>query len=209
MMFEAQIDRTRQWWERISPRERTMLTLLGATFLVMVTFITGFLIVDGLSSFEERNAAARQALRDLETKRESYLKAKAMAAQLEARLGKTPVQLQGFLEQVAKESGVAIPESNEQPAQQSGKSAFMERSIELRLQKVTIENLTKFLHGIETGPNLVVVTALNVRTRDDKHEELDVEMTATTYEHAPEKKDKDKEKDKEKDASSSKKKEEL
>jgi hypothetical protein len=30
----------------------------------------------------------------------------------------------------------------------------------------------------------VVVTSLSVRTRDDKHQDLDVEMTVSTYEHA-------------------------
>ena len=50
---------------------------------------------------------------------------------------------------------------------------------------MTLENLAKFLRGVETGPNLVLVTGLNVRTRDDKHEELEVEMTVTTWEKAP------------------------
>ena len=35
----------------------------------MVTLIVGFLITDGLSSMEERNADMRQALRDLDTQR--------------------------------------------------------------------------------------------------------------------------------------------
>ncbi len=189
MIFELQVGRLRERWERLSPRERTLLTAMGATFVVMVTIVTGFFITDGLSTLEENNGAARDALHELETHRDSYLKAKAKAEQLKARMGKTPVQLQGFLEQVAKEAGVQIPESNELPPQAAGKQ-FTERSVEIRVKQVTIESLAKFLRGIETGPNLVVVTGLNVRTRDDKHEELDVEMTVTTYERVAEKKDK-------------------
>jgi len=196
MIFEAQLGRLRERWERLSARERTLLSAMGATFLAMVTIISGFLITDGLSNVEEHNSEARQALHDLETQRESYLKSKAKAAQLETRLGKTPVQLQGFLEQVAKDVGVEIPESNEEPAQ-VGKQ-FTARSVQIRLKQVTIENLTRFLRGIETGPNIVVVTALNMRTRDDKHQELEVELTVTTYDRNPEKKEKEKEKDKDK-----------
>lgn len=185
---EGLLGRLRERWERLSPRERTLLSIMAGTFVVMVTVITGFLITDGLSTLDEHNADARAALHDLETQREGYLKAKAKAAQLETRMGKTPVQLQGFLEQAAKDAGVEIPESNEQPAQ-VGKQ-FTERSVEIRLKSVTLESLTKFLKGIETGPNLVVVTALNIRTRDDKHQDLEVELTVTTYEHNAEKKEK-------------------
>jgi type II secretory pathway component PulM len=186
MMFEAQIGRLRERWERLSPRERTLLTIMGATFAVMVTVITGFVISDGLSTLEERNADARQALRDLETQREAYLKAKAKASALETRMPKTPVALQGFLEQVAKEAGVEIPESNEQPPQPAGKQ-FTARSVDLRLKQVTLESLAKFLRGIESGANLVVVTGLTIRTRDDKHQDLEVELTVTTWDRVSEK----------------------
>ena len=188
MILEAQLTRLRDRWERLSPRERTLVTAMGVTFVAMTTLVTGFLISDGLSSVEEKNAELRQALHDLETQREPYLKAKAKASQLETRLGRTPVQLQGFLEQVAKDTGVQIPESNEeQPV--VGKQ-FTERSVNLNLKRVPLESLARFLRGIETGPNLVVVTALRVATRDDKHQELDADITVTTYERNAEKKDK-------------------
>ena len=189
MMFESQIGRLRERWERMSPRERTLVSAAGATFALMIVIISGFVITDGLATLEERNSDARQALHDLDTQRDNYLRAKAKASQLEARVGHTPVQLQGFLEQVAKESGVEIPESNERAAAPAGKQ-YMEHSVEIRLKQVTLPTLTKFLKGIENGPNLVVVTALSVHTRDDKHEDLEVEMTVSTYEKAAEKKDK-------------------
>ena len=37
------------------------------------------------------------------------------------------------------------------------------------------------MKAIETGRSLVVVTELSVRTRDDKHEQLDVDMSVSTY----------------------------
>lgn len=189
MIFEAQIGQLRGRWEKLSPRERTLVSALAATFVVMLTVISGFLILDGLSTLEEQNAASRDALRDISTQREAYLKAKAKAADLERRMGKSPVQLQGFLEQVAKDTGVQIPETTDQPPQPVGKQ-WEERSIDLRLKQVTLDSLSRFLHGVENGPNLVMVSALHITTRDDKHEELDVELTVTAYEHASEKKDK-------------------
>ncbi|MDB4970129.1 MAG: hypothetical protein JWN44_5818 [Myxococcales bacterium] len=181
MTFKDRMQALRDKWERLSQRERTMVGAMGVTFVIMVTLIVGFLITDGLSSMDERNAQMRQALRDLDTQRDNYLRMKAKAAQLETRLGSQPVQMQAYLETAAKEGGVEIVESKEQPSAPAGKK-FVERTVELRLRAVTLDQLSKFMRAIETGKSLVVVTAVNVRTRDDKHEQLDVEMSVTTYE---------------------------
>ncbi len=186
---DGRLQNLRDRWERLSSRERALVSAMGATFVLMLTLIVGFFITDGLSTFEEHNADMRQALRDLDTHRQSYLAAKGKLQQLEARIGRTPVQLGGYLEAAAKESGFEIPESSERQPTPAGKQ-YVERSVELRLRSVKLEALGKFLKQIETGPSLVVVTALNIRTRDDKHQDLDVEMTVSTYERAPEKKEK-------------------
>jgi type II secretory pathway component PulM len=172
----------RDKWERLSQRERTMVGAMGVTFVVMVTLIVGFLITDGLSSMEERNSDMRQALRDLDTQRDSYLRLKAKTAQMETRLGTTPVQLQGYVENAAKEAGVEISDSTDRPAAAAGKK-FIERTVDLHLKPMTIDQLTKFMKAIETGRSLVVVKELTVRTRDDKHQQLDVDMVVSTYEH--------------------------
>lgn len=181
MTLNERMQALRDKWERLSQRERTMVGALGVTFVLMVTLIVGFLISDGLASLEERNDDMRQALRDLDTQRDNYLRMKAKVAQMETRMGTQPVQLQGVLEAAAKDSGVEIQESDERPPAPAGKK-FVERSAHLRLRAVTLEQMTKFMRAIETGKSLVVVTELNVRTRDDKHEQFDVEMTVSTYE---------------------------
>jgi len=181
MTFNDRMQALRDKWERLSQRERTMVGAMGVTFVLMLTLIVGFLITDGLSSMEERNADMRQALRDLDTQRDSYLRLKAKTAQMETRLGTTPVQLQGYVEQAAKEAGVEISDSSDRPAVSAGKK-FIERSVDLHLKPMTIDQLTKFMKAIETGRSLVVVTQLTVRTRDDHHQQLDVDMSVSTYE---------------------------
>jgi len=193
MNANGPLQRLADRWERLSARERTMVSALGVTFVLMLTLIVGFFITDGLSTFEEHNADMRQALRDLDSHRQGYLAAKTKLTQLEARIGKNTIQLGGYLEQAAKDSGVEIPELNDRQPVPAGKR-YVERAVDLRLKSVKIDALGKFLKKIETGPNLVVVTGLNIKTRDDKHEDLDVEMTVSTYEHAPPAKEGKKEK---------------
>jgi type II secretory pathway component PulM len=189
MIFDSKLQALRDRWERLSSRERLMVGALGVTFVLMVTLIVGFFITDGLVTLEERNGDMRQALRDLETQRDPYLKAKAKTAQIEQRIGHTPVQLQGYLEAAAKDSGVEIPESNERPPAPAGKH-YVERAVDLRLRQVKLDALAKFLKKVETGQSSVVVTALSIRTRDDKHQDLEVEMTVSSFERTADKKEK-------------------
>jgi general secretion pathway protein M len=182
MTFNDRMQALRDKWERLSQRERTMVGALGVTFVVLVTLIVGFLITDGLSSMDERNAEMRQALRDLDTQRDNYIRMKAKTAQMETRLGSQPVQLQGYVEAAAKEAGVEISDSSDRPATPAGKK-FVERSVDIHLRPVTLDQLTHFMRAIETGKSLVIVTGLSVRTRDDKHEQLDVDMSVSTFDH--------------------------
>jgi len=181
MTFNDRMQALRDKWERLSQRERTMVAAMGITFVLMLTLIVGFLITDGLSSMEERNADMRQALRDLDTQRDKYLLMKSKMAQMETRLGTQPVQLQGYVENAAKEAGVEISDSTDRQAVAAGKK-FIERTVDLHLKPATLDQLTKFMKAIETGRSLVVVKELSVRTRDDKHEQLDIDMAVSTYE---------------------------
>jgi type II secretory pathway component PulM len=180
-MIGGKLDALRDRFERLSQRERLMVMAMGVVFVVLVTLVIGFFVTDGLSSLDEQNAAMRQALKDIESRRDGYIKARAKLDQLNARIGSQPLQLQGFLEQAAKDVGVEIPDSKDTKPEPAGKA------YKLRLKSVRIDQLGAFLKKIETGQNLVLVTSLTVRTLDDKHQTLDVELTVTTYDHAPKK----------------------
>jgi len=85
------------------------------------------------------------------------------------------------VENAAKEAGVEISDSSDRPAAAAGKK-FIERSVDLHLKPATLDQITKFMKAIETGRSLVVVKELSVRTRDDKHQQLDVDMVVSTFE---------------------------
>ena len=171
-------------FERLSEREKRMVMALGATLVLCVVGVVAYTVNDGLTTLADENADMRAALKDLEIGKDTYARAKHKTAAVEAQMGRGGVQLQGFLEAASKESGVEIAETTERQPVPVGKD-YLERAVDVRLRKVGVGELAKFLRHIETGPSLVVVTALNVRTRDDKHEDLEVEMTVSTYEHAP------------------------
>jgi hypothetical protein len=116
---------------------------------------------------------------------------RSKSEQLAVRLNRPGAQLGGLLESAANQSGVTISETVEMNPVPVGNKKFIERAVTVRITSVKLDALAKLMRTIETGPNLVMVTALNARTRDDKHEDLQVEMTVSTWEKAAEGKKKE------------------
>jgi hypothetical protein len=174
-------------WEELSERERLMVSGLAAVTVVILLLLLGVWGRSRLGELSDDNADMRRVLKEIETNRDSYQQLKTKAQQVESRLGRGGVQLEGLLEAAARETDVEIKETNERPPVPVANKKYNERSVDLRLPKVTIGKLSHFLRKIETGPNLVVVTGLSARVRDDKHEDLEVELTVTTWEKAPDK----------------------
>lgn len=179
------LQRLRDFLDTLPPRERTLFfSVLFAVFGVGCLGIAATLY-DRIDTLEEQNQTMQQALRDLSKKRGPYLQARNRALQLDQRIGQTPLQLSGFLEGLAKEAGIDIRETNPRTPELMSKK-YLQQSVDLRISKVGLEPLLRFMHKIEMFPsNLVLVTQLNVRSRDDKHQEFEVDMTVSTYEHAP------------------------
>jgi type II secretory pathway component PulM len=181
----APLQRVRDYLEGLSSRERTLLTTLGVVLGLVVVLGFAYTIYDRIDTLEENNEAMHSALRDIEKQRGPYLAARARAAQLDARIGQTPLQLSGFLEQISKETNLEIRETNPRTPEAAGKK-YIQQSVDLRISKVALEPLLKFMRRLETyQQNLVLVTQLSIRARDDKHQDFEVDMTVSTYENAP------------------------
>jgi hypothetical protein len=183
-MITERIAQIRAQWERLSLRERRLLTFLGGSLIALVVFGVGYVIADGLSSIEARNRDMRQALKDIGSHRDEFVRALAESGAWERKIpaeGKGQ-PLQGFLEAAAKELDITIPEMNERPSQARGKQ-FVEKSVDIKLRGLNLQQLAEFMRKVETtSQNVVVVSRLFVRTRFNQHDQLDVEMTVSTFE---------------------------
>jgi hypothetical protein len=189
-MIAERVAQVRAQWERLSLRERRLLTFFGGCFMALIVFGVGYVIADGLSTIDVRNRDMRQALKDIASHRDEFIRAKAEGDRWKLRIpeeGKGQA-LQGFLEAAAKELDITIPEMNERPAQARGKQ-FQEKSVDIKLRGLNLQQLAEFMRKVETtSQNVVVVSRLFVRTRFNQHDQLDVEMTVSTFERgAPEK----------------------
>jgi type II secretory pathway component PulM len=178
--LKNRIDDLKSSLQRLSPRERRMVGGLGLVFVLGIVVSIGYIIQSSLEEIEENNSEMRKALRDLERNKDAYLIQRRRIAALEVRMSRTPLQLNHFVESAASKVGVNIAESGEITPITGDR--YVQRGVEIKLRKVSIEQLGKLLKELENSPQIVQITKLSVNTRWGQHQDLGVEMVVSTYE---------------------------
>lgn len=170
------------WWERLAPRERSGISVLGVAILAVGLVAATSYTMNRIGDLQDENAAIRDALGAIAQHRDEYLEAKSRNAVQEARIGNDPPQLTADLETAARGENVQIAESSERPSVPAGRR-YIEHDMDIKIRETDLQSLTKFLKRVETGPRLVFFTRLSLKHRySDDTDKLDVELTATAFE---------------------------
>jgi hypothetical protein len=174
----AVADRARDFWDRISPRERMLVVLLAVAVPITLALWLGFSIQDGLRSRDERNNDMRRALGVLaDLKRNGP----ATAAKDDPMkdIGPDPISLDTYLDNAAKKAGFTIKGTS--PHTPITRNGFVTTSVSFNVDDVEIDKLKTFLQEVETASKIVVVTSLETsRDRRDRTK-LDAKLIVSTY----------------------------
>jgi type II secretory pathway component PulM len=174
----AVADRARDFWDRISPRERKLVVLLAVAVPITLAIWLGFSIKDGLADREDRNDKMRRAL--------------AIVADLKARgpavspqddplrdIGPEPLSLDTYLDNAAKKAGLTIKATT--PHTPVTRNGFVTTSVSFNIDDVEIDKLKTFLQEIETASKAVAITSLETsRDRRDRTK-IDAKLIVSTY----------------------------
>jgi len=173
-------------WNRMSTRERRLISILGSAFVGCALLLVSYLVFDSMQSMAAENQDMRDALDAIAKHSGEYRDAKAKAAAQALRIGENAPQLAADLEAAAKEAGIQIPETADRPDAPAGKR-YVEHSLDVKLRKVDLVALATFLSKVETGKNLVLITRLQIRRSfGGDGNSVDVDLTATAWEHIKE-----------------------
>jgi len=169
-------------WNRMSTRERRLISILGGAFVGCAVLLVGYLVFDSMQTMSQDNQDMRDALDAIAKHSEEFREAKARAAAQALRIGSEPPQLAADLEAAAKEAGIQIPETADRPDAAAGKR-YVEHSLDVKLRKVDLKSLATFLSKVESGRSLVLITRLQIRRSfGGDGTSVDVDLTATAYE---------------------------
>ena len=175
-------------WNRMAPRERRLVGILGGAVLAVLVAVVGTLTAQRIGEIKDTNEASREALAEIAKHKGEFLEAKARMQAQETRIGTEPPQLAADLEAAAHEVGIQIPETVDRPPVPAGKR-YLEHNADVTLRQVDLLSLTKFLAKLETNRRLIVITKMNIKrafTDVEKGVKLNVTLTATAYERVTE-----------------------
>jgi hypothetical protein len=175
----AIVEKARDFWERISPRERRLVVILTVAAPLTIAVWLGLSIRDGLVDMESRNDRLRRAIDTVVDLRQRGIAAEKDDDTL-AKMGTELLGLETYLEKAAQKSGFTFkgavtPNGNPQP-----RNGFMTRSVKVDFE-VTIDQLKTFLQEIETGSKYVAVTRIDLRRDFKSKEKLDLTVEVSTY----------------------------
>ena len=179
--MSAIADRARDFWARISPRERGLVMIGAVAAPIVIAIWLGMAIGDGLSNMEARNDKLRKAITTVE-----YLKARGPqqpADDLLAGMPVEPLSLETYLANAATTAGFVLKATT--PRSPIARNGFTTTSVSFNASDLTIDQLKKFLQEIETKSRYVVVTHLEIKHPSFRaKEKLDATLEVSTYAHA-------------------------
>jgi general secretion pathway protein M len=166
--------------DRLDARERQLLGVMFAVFIGIVVLLVPLGVTALVSSRSSETEELKQAVAAIQENRELVRKHNEEREVVLARYAQAAPPLAGFLDKLAKDSGIEIPESQDRAPVPHGKK-FEERSTKIMLRKVGMLNLVKFMERIEQSGHPVMISRLNIRKRGTEQDAYDVEMFVSAF----------------------------
>jgi hypothetical protein len=176
------LERIREWWESKTLRERRLVALLGFAAGVTLLGWIGFQIYDGLGELEDQNEARQALLHSLSEHRDELIAQRGGGGSAVDHIGDQAEALPTYLESIETKVG-DVKINNVTSEKENKKGKFLEKSVQVTLVNVTLDQVARFLERLESDSKIVVTQRLFLKRSSSDKEKLDrVEITVATYE---------------------------
>ena len=175
------VNALRERFDRLEAREQRLLLVLVGIFGFMTVIAIPIVLFATTSSRAHENDAIREVTQSITDARPQLEIRDAQRQKVLARYARSAPPLAGFVEQLATQHQIEIPESQDRPIVPHGGKRYEERSTKIELQKVGMKNLVLFLEGIETSGFPVRVSGIDIRKRATEPDSWDVSLIVSAY----------------------------
>jgi len=170
---------------KLSPRERIL--LIVASLFVGGSLLFGVVVSPLVSSQDRYQDLASRQQKNLDQFRElarEYHAAEATLVELERSLARrnTDTSLLAAMEAEARSLGLADKIASMKPLSRELESGIVEASVELKIEKIDLGELTGFLEAVEGNELMARTARLRVKTRFDDPQLLDATVLVTALE---------------------------
>ena len=159
-------------FNKLNKRERY--AIIAAIGVVGIFLIVQYIIGPFLSRMDQKKNMLRskavevEQMRQMQAEYES-LTQKAHISESRFRNRQKGFTLFSFLDRLAGEAGIKDHISYMKPSKKIDKnSPYRISSVEMKLEAITLEQLTNYLYGVETSENMVDVEKISITKKDIK-----------------------------------------
>lgn len=168
------------WFERLSDRERRMVSIAGSALLAFILFAVVMTFANSASGYRKRTQEKLAKLQEVQALAASYRDAQAERQAVESQLTSSNVQLISYIEDKATAAGLQAPTMTPKGDVGIGDGKIIESSVELQFIDVDLRKLTDFMKTVESGPGVVKVKYLRIEPRPAS-DTLTAWTTVATY----------------------------
>lgn len=174
----------RERFEKLEPRERRLITILGTILGAAVVFAGPLGFMNMVSGKRAANQEIREVVEQIYDARPLIAERRARKDALLARYAKVAPALAGFIEEAAKENGVSAAESQDRQPTPHGKR-YTERSTFVRAHKVGLLAIAKTMEKIEQSGYPISLTRLSLKPRSGEPDSYEVELGVSAFDRSP------------------------
>lgn len=170
-------------WQSLGTRER--LCVIGAAVAVLLTLLF-LLVIDPLMAqsarLDRQLVAAQHQLEELHTMQREYRGQKRVLDSVNVQLNRQKnFSIISRLEGLAGESGLRSKILYMKPTVGVPSEAYEEEAVEIKMEGVTLEQLIRYLHQVESSPQFLKIKRLNIRPRFDDRQILTATFRVSTF----------------------------
>jgi hypothetical protein len=176
--MSAITDKARDFWDRISPRERALVVLIAIGLPLAGGVWLALSIHDGLVTKDAHNEQMRDALELI-----AHEKAKgpqALATDDAPKIPAEPERLEAYITKAQDKFSLKFKGPIDSRSKVT-KNGFVTTTVACALDNITTDELKAFLQEIETANKLVVTTHLEVRRNFRDKKKIDAQFEISTY----------------------------
>ena len=172
--------------KKLNRREKYI--IYAAAGILGLLIIVHFIV----SPFFENRRQMRRSLQAKKVELEEMRRLQADYSVLQDKLKLSKVRFRkrdkgftlfSFMEQLAGRSGIKDRISSIRPSKTVQKNSKYKISrVEMKLDAITLEQLTNYLHGVETSKNIVMVRKISITKKDKKQGLINVILQVETVE---------------------------
>jgi general secretion pathway protein M len=160
----------------LSQREK-LIVFSGAALVLLIIFWLGVLnpYREGVRLAESSIASQQVQLEEMRRLQLEYRRLQHALATAERRLERTArgFSLFSFIEEVTTRTGVRENLVSMRPQSPQAHGGFREESVEIRLERVQLEQLVRLLHAMESADVLLNLKSMRIKPRFDNRLQLD------------------------------------